>query len=219
MKLDLRIEIVVFLSLLGLVACGGGGGSGGGSNAMPAYTVTYNGNGHTSGSVPIDTANYAQGQIVLVFDNSGGLARAGCSFAGWNTQADGNGAGFIQGDSFAMGPANVTLYAKWAACVVEPTLVSIQDFVFTPTCATSGCHSGDAPAGGVNLEDGNSYANLVNVPANMGAGTLVVPGDPDNSVLINRLEQDPASALLMPQGGPALSQETINAIRGWISGL
>jgi hypothetical protein len=33
----------------------------------------------------------------------------------WNTQADGNGTDYVQGQTFAMGTANVTLYAKWRA--------------------------------------------------------------------------------------------------------
>ena len=34
--------------------------------ANPTYTVTYNGNGNTGGSVPMDTTNYEQGQTVTV---------------------------------------------------------------------------------------------------------------------------------------------------------
>ncbi|MBK8804451.1 MAG: InlB B-repeat-containing protein [Fibrobacteres bacterium] len=41
------------------------------------------------------------------------LAKTGYTFVGWNTAADGSGASFAPAASFAMGSANVTLYAKW----------------------------------------------------------------------------------------------------------
>jgi len=182
----------------------------------PVYTVTYDGNGHTGGSAPIDFTGYEQGQTIAVLGNTGNLTKGGFSFAGWNTQADGYGTTYLDGETIPMGSANVTLYAKWP--IVEPTLVSIQDNVFTPRCATSGCHRGANPAGGLNLETGNSFGELVNVSSQT-AGLLVVPQDPDNSVLIMRLEQDLASPLLMPPGQPTLSQETIDAVRLWISTL
>jgi len=94
--------------------------SSGGSSAAPVttsptYTVTYNGNGHTGGSVPIDSTNYQQGQTVTVPGNTGNLVKTGYSFAGWNTQANGSGTTYAQGQTFSMGAANVTLYAKWQA--------------------------------------------------------------------------------------------------------
>lgn len=39
--------------------------------------------------------------------------KTGYSFAGWNTKADGSGTTYAQGQTFKMGPANVTLYALW----------------------------------------------------------------------------------------------------------
>ncbi len=83
--------------------------------ANPTYTVTYNGNGNTGGSVPVDSTDYEQGQIVTVLGNTGNLVKAGNSFAGWNTQANGSGATYTQAQTFAMGTANVTLYANWTA--------------------------------------------------------------------------------------------------------
>ncbi len=81
----------------------------------PTYTVTYDGNGNTGGSVPVDTTNYVLGQIVTVLGNTGNLVRTGYFFVGWSTQADGSGATYSQAQTFAMGTANVTLYAKWTA--------------------------------------------------------------------------------------------------------
>ena len=99
-----------------MVACGGGGsGSSPVTASAPAtYTVTYAGNGSTGGTVPTDGNDYTVGQTVTVLGNAGNLVKTGFAFAGWNTAADGSGVTYSQGQTFAMGAANVTLDAKWA---------------------------------------------------------------------------------------------------------
>ncbi len=78
-----------------------------------AYTVTYNGNGNTSGSVPTDATKYTSGSTVTVKSNSGSLAKTGHTFGGWNTQADGNGTNYTAGSGTFTITADKTLYAKW----------------------------------------------------------------------------------------------------------
>lgn len=78
-----------------------------------AYTVTYNGNGNTSGSVPTDATKYLSGATVTVKSNSGSLAKTGYTFGGWNTQADGNGTNYTAGSGTFTITADKTLYAKW----------------------------------------------------------------------------------------------------------
>jgi len=82
--------------------------------ANPTYTVTYMGNNNTGGTVPVDLASYEQGQTVTVLGNTNNLVLAGAQFAGWNTQADGNGTTYASGATFPMGSASVILYAKWS---------------------------------------------------------------------------------------------------------
>jgi len=77
------------------------------------YTVTYNGNGNTGGNIPSDPGGYLQGQQVTVSGNTGSLVKTGYIFNGWNTQADGNGTSYTQGNTFSMGTGNVVLYAQW----------------------------------------------------------------------------------------------------------
>ena len=79
------------------------------------YTVTYNGNGNTSGSVPSDSNAYEAGAMVTVLGNTGSLVRTGYTFAGWNTAASGFGTNRAIGSTFEIGSSNVTLYAKWTA--------------------------------------------------------------------------------------------------------
>ena len=98
--------------------------------------------------------------------------------------------------------------------MLEPNLPSIQSLLFTPTCATANCHSGAVPDGGLDLTDGNSYANLVNVVSQGSALDRVEPGLPDDSYLIQKLETVGAGA--MPPGGN-LPQADIDVIRLWIT--
>ena len=101
------------------------------------YTVTYNGNGNTGGSVPTDTTNYEQGQTVTVLGNTGSLVKTGNTFAGWNTEAGGGGTDRATGSTFAMGSVDVTLYAKWMAYTV----------------------GAPGPAGGIVFYDKGSYSD------------------------------------------------------------
>lgn len=77
---------------------------------LPTYTVTYDGNGQDSGSVPVDGVGYTNGQQVTVLSNTGGLAKTNGIFAGWTNAA---GVLYCGGQNFTMGPAAVTLHAKW----------------------------------------------------------------------------------------------------------
>ena len=76
------------------------------------YAVIYNGNGHTSGTPPIDPNRYRQTKTVTVRGPET-MARAGYTFAGWNTATDGSAEMVQPGGTFPMGPAAQTFYAHW----------------------------------------------------------------------------------------------------------
>jgi len=107
-----------------------------------------------------------------------------------------------------------------------PTLSSIQREIFntqdsTGRLACTQCHTniGRTPSAGLNLVEGQSYAALVGRASVAKAGaTLVVPGDPDNSYLIHKVEGAPTIAgVRMPRGaGPFLTAGQISIIRRWI---
>ena len=103
----------------------------------PTYTVTYDDNGSTGGSVPVDTTNYEEGQTVTVLGNTGNLVRTGHSFMCWNTLSNGNGTNYTQGQTFPMPGENEILYAKWIAYVLRDT----------------------GPAGGLIFHDKGYYSN------------------------------------------------------------
>lgn len=105
---------------------------------------------------------------------------------------------------------------------IGPTLDEIQAAVFTPTCATSSCHSAGAQAAGLSLADADtSYFELVGQFSNQNgqsAVMLVAENDPDNSYLIRKLEATPGiTGSQMPPDGNALPQSDIDVIRQWIS--
>ena len=96
-----------------------------------------------------------------------------------------------------------------------PNFSEIQAAVFTPSCATSGCHVGANPPASLNLEANNSYMMLVGVASSQQPGIQrVAPNNPDNSYLIQKLEGNAGAQ--MPPNGP-LDQADINTIRQWIS--
>ncbi|MCL2791787.1 MAG: SUMF1/EgtB/PvdO family nonheme iron enzyme [Spirochaetaceae bacterium] len=76
------------------------------------FTVTYNRNNATGGTVPIDSTQYNSGASVTVRGNTGSLYKSNHTFSGWNTQADGYGTIYMGGQTFTIS-ANTTLYAHW----------------------------------------------------------------------------------------------------------
>jgi uncharacterized repeat protein (TIGR02543 family) len=77
------------------------------------FSITYDGNGNTSGSVPEDINNYDEDDNAVIKSNTGNLEKTGYSFAGWNTKADGTGDNYAVSSTLTMPAEDVTLYAKW----------------------------------------------------------------------------------------------------------
>ena len=101
---------------------------------------------------------------------------------------------------------------------LEASFSSIQANVFTPSCATAGCHQGAGAPQGLRLEEAVSYAMLVNVASSEDPGVLrVAQGNPGASYLVQKLEGSASVGAQMPLNAAPLSQETINVIRQWIT--
>jgi mono/diheme cytochrome c family protein len=79
--------------------------------------------------------------------------------------------------------------------------------IFNASCTS--CHGSN---GGVNLR---SYSQLINSIGNNYGTNLVVPGDPDASGLVDKIEANPQFGSRMPSGGQ-LSDSEIALIRTWI---
>lgn len=107
----------------------------------------------------------------------------------------------------------------------QPTISWIQNNVFTPKCALSGCHIGPNPQNGLDLSKGNATANLRNVPSFCDSSIMrVLPGDSSSSLLFQKLTdtQPPHCGEPMPKplnpGDPwmMLPADELDAIRTWI---
>ena len=107
---------------------GGGGGS-------TTYTVTYNGNGNTSGTVPTDSNEYDEGDEVTVL-GEGNLAKEHYEFVNWNTAANGTGDSYEEDDTFEIS-ANTTLYAIWAINTHDVTMPGEDEYGSYSASATS----------------------------------------------------------------------------------
>jgi len=109
---------------------------------------------------------------------------------------------------------------------LAPTFASIQREIFSTQdssgrVACTQCHTnvGRTPAAGLNLVDGAAFGALVGRPSvNKPGETFVIPGDPDNSYLVKKL--DGAAGIVgvrMPRtNGPFLTDGQMLVIRRWI---
>jgi uncharacterized repeat protein (TIGR02543 family) len=75
------------------------------------YSVTYNANKATGGTVPA-TQKKIYGVNLILTNNAGKLVRTGYTFVGWNTAANGTGIDYPIASLYKAN-ANVVLYAKW----------------------------------------------------------------------------------------------------------
>ncbi len=78
---------------------------------LNTYALNYDANGATSGMVPAPQTKTYDIDLILA-TNSGSLAKAGSTFAGWNTAANGSGTGYAIGATYTANTAT-TLYAVW----------------------------------------------------------------------------------------------------------
>ena len=133
----------------GTAKTGGGGGSGcaGGSGfvlikyttpSAVTYSISYNANSATSGSVPSDGSYTTGGSAYTVASNSGTLARTGYSFVGWNTLANGSGTTYTVGSGTLTTGSNLTLYGMWTANALTVTYDSQLGGAITAGATTTG---------------------------------------------------------------------------------
>ncbi len=75
------------------------------------YSISYDANTATSGSVPDDQSKVYDQDLTLA-TNTGNLVKNGYFFAGWNTSANGSGTTYEAGASYSLNTPLV-LYANW----------------------------------------------------------------------------------------------------------
>ena len=117
------------------------------SAVASSYTVTFNGNGATGGTMANEVASAPTALTANAF------TRTGYNFTGWNTAADGTGSAYANGALYPFA-ASTTLYAQWSA---------------TSTYTVTKIQSGDAGTTPI-----ASAAAMTVLPANATPGDTVV---------------------------------------------
>lgn len=108
---------------------------------------------------------------------------------------------------------------------LQPTLSSIQREIFDTTDsagrqACTNCHTdaGRTPVAGMNLRSGMAYNSLVGAASSGKPGAVrVIPGDPENSYIIHKLEgRADIVGTRMPRGNSFLTEGQLLVIKRWI---
>ena len=98
------------------------------------------------------------------------------------------------------------------------TLTMVQEQIFNLSCARSGCHGNGSSSAGLQLDEGLTYGEIVNVPSvQQPQLDRVEPNDPGASYLWLKVIDDPSiQGGRMPPSGSPLSQDQLDLLRGWI---
>ena len=96
------------------------------------------------------------------------------------------------------------------------TLARLAAEIFTPKCATSGCHAGAAPSAALSLE-ADRLAEMIGAKSHQEEGALLIdPGNPDGSYLISKVKGT-GSGKQMPIGMDPLTPEEIQMLVDWVA--
>jgi uncharacterized repeat protein (TIGR02543 family) len=106
------IIFILFLILL-LGSCNILGLLGFREDSPSTFRVEYNGNENITGVPPLDPNKYENGMFVTVLGNISNLVRTGFSFDNWNTDPNGTGIAYSEGNRFVIDSENIMLYAQW----------------------------------------------------------------------------------------------------------
>jgi hypothetical protein len=105
----------------------------------------------------------------------------------------------------------------------EPTLESIRENIFVQACGLDTCHGDNDAAWGLRLSVDLDFVqrSLVGIRGGYCPDWLLVaPGDPDASLLLEKLRtREPACGEPMPRGYEPLPAEALRCIQDWIEAL
>jgi hypothetical protein len=130
------------------------------ANFTPLYSLTYNGNGYTGGTVPSTVNNIVPGSSVTVSGPSS-LTKTCNTFSKWNTLANGNGISYAANALITI-TANTTLYAQWTATVPPTISGPVNQTVCAGNSATFSVSTSGTPATGYQWYTiGSNQSNLL----------------------------------------------------------
>lgn len=94
-------------------------------------------------------------------------------------------------------------------------LTDLQRTVFTPYCV--GCHSPNNASGGLDMSAGNSYGNIVGIPATGSRDMVrVEPGDTARSYLYLTLTGSGGAPVMPPEPLSPLTEDKTGTVGAWI---
>ena len=144
------------------------------------YTVTYLGNGNTSGSAPAPDTSSASKTI----SNAATLARTGYAFTNWNTSANGSGTSYAVGATYST-VANLTLYAQWQTAATATT--GSASSITTTGAALNGTVNDNGASTTVTFDYGTTSGYGTNVAATTGATVAAGAGSTAVAVMLSGL--------------------------------
>ena len=96
----------------------------------------------------------------------------------------------------------------------EVQLAQLEADIFEPRCSNAACHGGAGPVRGLDLGVGKVYDSVVDKESTIG-DILVIPGDPQGSLLYRVLRESVDDIRQMPPGF-VIEEEDLAQIRSWI---
>ena len=184
MHRTMALAIAALLALSVLVSCGGDWIV----DDSFTYTITFNGNGATSGAMEAQEV----GKRIPIGLNANVFQRPDLPFRCWNTAADGSGTAYSDRQLVAVNE-NTTLYAQWGTTITESTTswtdgnryvvdrdVTISDRISVTGNVTLVLRDGFilTASKGIGVNEGNS---LTIETEGAGTGELIATGAPGYS--------------------------------------
>ncbi len=171
-----------------------------------ASKVTYLPNGGTG--TMADTTGVT-GQTIQIAANT--FTRAGYTFTGWNTKADGTGTSYTEGADYVLTSNNLTLYAQWSA---NPSKIVYNANGGTGTMADTTGVTDQTVQIATNsfTRDGYTFTGW-NTKAD-GSGTSYAEGDDfvlvsDSTILYAQWQANPSKIVYDANGGTGTMVDTI----------
>ena len=88
--------------------------------------------------------------------------------------------------------------------------------IFPPSCTTSACHSAQAQQGNLDLQSPGMPQRFVDKQAHGGPGLLIDSKNPQNSVLLLKLQDPPPFQFQMPLGKDPLTPDQYACVQAWV---
>lgn len=83
-------------------------------------------------------------------------------------------------------------------------------------CSGSGCHSGAAPAAGLDLVSAGAFARMYGKASSCGEA-LISPAGAEQSLLLQKVDGTATCGARMPLGGDPLEDTDVACVKAWIT--